>query len=74
MEQAKRISRTYVLRPQIADDCRTLADILNTNVSDVVEKLLKQALEEVESGRWAVDAVPTRYEMRLINGPKIDRR
>ena len=74
MEQQKRISRTYVLPEVTADAAKSLAAKLDTNVSQLVEVLLEKALEAVATGRWTVEAYPTRHNARVIDRPLVDRK
>ncbi|MCB0095204.1 MAG: hypothetical protein KDE46_05750, partial [Caldilineaceae bacterium] len=75
MEQRiTRISRTYVLPQATADAVKSLATATGTNVSQVVETLLDRALLEVESGRWTVEAIPTRFTMRLVDSSRTDNK
>lgn len=58
---ANRVSRTYKFDDQLIDRLTAQARRLHVFPGPLLELLIARALDEIEAGRWRVDARPVAF-------------
>lgn len=66
MRKDWRGARTFRLRQETISRLDELTKKFETYSSDIVDQVLEMGLDEIDSGRWVIDARPVKYEVNLI--------
>jgi len=63
--ERKRIKATWDMSPELRDRIKTKAKELGVNQYALVEKILTDGLDRIDSGNWELKRVPVKIEYDL---------